>query len=285
MVLPSKMGSVKGFRPGSKVVAKAKWSRNRPLRQRRQWVIVTVKVDAVVLFPGGIKVYGYVTRQTNIKCGRPWSSSTLTVVIVGHRRPWSMIEVFAVIGSRRRCRQGSRSYKRPHPCHAKKAGVVVLDVVSPEGSRRCHLQRSQSGGVSLMDMRRSLFKVGRRRRVSVKRVKRASGVISGVLALPLSVVVDRCGHYHRQSPLVGVMRERTSSLPSKASVIIIDVVRDCGHSPLAAAIVSSIRGERSGGWSCGGCRCCQSWVWEARRSQAGQVDGSWVMGHGSDKLN
>ena len=37
-----------------------------------------------------------------------------------------------------------------------------------------------------MDMRRSLFKVDCRRRV-----KRASGVISGVLALPLSVVVNR----------------------------------------------------------------------------------------------
>ena len=62
VVHPSKMDPVKGFRPGSKVVAKAKWSRNRPLQQRRQWVIVTVKVDVVVLFPGGIRVYGYVTR-------------------------------------------------------------------------------------------------------------------------------------------------------------------------------------------------------------------------------
>ncbi len=139
MVLPSKMGSVKGFRPGSKVVAKAKWSRTSPLRQRRQWVIVTIKVDAVVLFLGGIKVYGYITRQTNIKCGRRRSSSTLTVVIVGHRWPWSTVKVFAVIGSRRCCRQGSRSYKRPHCCHAKKAGVVVLDAVSPEGSGLCHL--------------------------------------------------------------------------------------------------------------------------------------------------
>jgi hypothetical protein len=100
-----------------------------------------------------------------------------------------------------------------------------------------------------MDMRRSSFKVGHRRRFN-----RASGVISGVLALPSSVVVDRCGSYHRRSPLVRVMRELTLSLPSKASVIIIDAVRDCGHSPLAAAIVSSIRGEGSGGWSCGG-RC------------------------------
>ncbi len=62
MVLPSKVGSVKGFRPGSKVVAKAKWSRNHLLQQRRQWVIVTVKDDAVILVPGGIRVYGYVTR-------------------------------------------------------------------------------------------------------------------------------------------------------------------------------------------------------------------------------
>ena len=100
-----------------------------------------------------------------------------------------------------------------------------------------------------MDMRRSSFKVGRRRRV-----KRASGVCSGVLASPLSVVVDRCGRYHRRSPLVGVMRKRTSSLPSKASVIIIDAVRDYGHSPLAAAIVSSIQGEGSGRWPCGGRR-------------------------------
>ena len=139
MVLPSKVGSVKGFRPGSKVVAKAKWSRNRPLQQRRQWVIVTIKDDAVVLFPGGIRVYGYVTRRTNIKCGCCRSSSTSTVVIVGHRWPWSTVEVFAVIGSCRRCCQGSRSYERPHRCHAKKAGVVVLDVVSPERSGRCHL--------------------------------------------------------------------------------------------------------------------------------------------------
>jgi hypothetical protein len=49
----------------------------------------------------------------------------------------------------------------------------------------------------------------------------------------------------------GVMREKTSSLPSKASAVIINMVRDCGHSPLAAAIVSSIRGEGSGRWSCG----------------------------------
>ena len=152
VVHPSKMDPVRGFRPGSKVVAKAKWSRNRPLQQRRQWVIVTVKDDAVVLFPGGIKVYGYVTRRTNIKCGRRRSSSTSTVVIVGHRRPWSTVEVFAVVGSRGRCRQGSHSYGRPHRCHAKKAGVVVLDAV-PKGSERCHLRRSQSGGVSLMDMR------------------------------------------------------------------------------------------------------------------------------------
>ena len=152
VVHPSKMDPVRGFRPGSKVVAKAKWSRNRPLRQRRQWVIVTLKVDAVVLFPRGIKVCGYITRRTNIKCGRRRSSSTSTVVIVGHCRPWSTVEVFAVVGSRGRCRQGSRSYERPHRCHAKKAGVVVLDAV-PEGSERCHLRRSQSGGVSLMDMR------------------------------------------------------------------------------------------------------------------------------------
>jgi hypothetical protein len=102
-----------------------------------------------------------------------------------------------------------------------------------------------------MDMRRSSFKVGRRRRV-----KRASSVCNGILASPSSVVVDRCGRYHRRSPLVGVMRKQTLSLPSKASVIIIiiNAVRDYGHSPLAAAIVSSIRGEGSGRWSCGGCR-------------------------------
>ncbi len=44
-----------------------------------------------------------------------------------------------------------------------------------------------------MDMRRSSFEVGRRRRV-----KRASGVISGVLALPSLVVVDPCGRYHHR---------------------------------------------------------------------------------------
>ena len=136
VVHPSEMDPVRGFRPGSKVVAKAKWSRSRPLQQRRQWVIVTIKDDAVVLFPGGIRVYGYVTHRTNIKCGPHWLSST--VVIVGHRRPWSTVEVFAVVGSRGRCRQGSRSYERPHRCHAKKAGVVVLNAV-PEGSERCHL--------------------------------------------------------------------------------------------------------------------------------------------------
>ncbi len=99
MVLPSKVGSIKGFGPWSKVVAKAKWSRNRPLQQRRQWVIVTVKDDAVVLFPGGIRLYGYVTCRTNIKYGGHRSSSTSTVVIVSHRQPWSTVEVFAVIGS------------------------------------------------------------------------------------------------------------------------------------------------------------------------------------------
>ena len=50
------------------------------------------------------------------------------------------------------------------------------------------------------------------------------------------------------------MRKGTSSVPSKASVVILDMVRDCGHSPLAAAIVSSIWGEGSGQWSCGGRR-------------------------------
>jgi len=147
MVLPSKVGSVKGFKPGSKVVAKAKWSRNRPLQQRRQWVIVTVKDDAVVLFPRGIKVYGYVTRRTNIKCGRRRSSSTSTVVIVSHRRPWSTVKVFAVIGS---CvvdvrghaptsvlivatpkRQASSSLMRSV---RRGPGVVIFNAASPEGS-------------------------------------------------------------------------------------------------------------------------------------------------------
>ena len=165
VVHPSKMDPVKGFRPGSKVVAKAKWSRNRPLQQRRQWVIVTVKDDAVVLFPGGIRVYGYVTRRTNIKCGRRRSSSTSTVVIVGRHWPWSAIEVFAVIGSHRCCCQESHSYERPHHCHAKRQalsslmrsarrgpGVVIFNTASPEGSVQwtCggHRSKLAAGGTS-----------------------------------------------------------------------------------------------------------------------------------------
>jgi hypothetical protein len=72
---------------------------------------------------------------------------------------------------------------------------------------------------------------------------------------------------HQQAPL----------LPSKTGIVIINMVRDCGRSPLAAAVVSSIiQGEGSGRWSFGGRPRFRSWVGEARRSQVGQVD--WVMG-------
>ncbi len=70
------------------------------------------------------------------------------MVIVSRRRPWSTVEVFAVISSPHCCRQGSRSYEHPHRCHAKKAGIVVLNAVSPEGSGRCHRSKLAAGGTS-----------------------------------------------------------------------------------------------------------------------------------------
>ena len=132
----------------------------------------------MVLFPGGIKVYGHITHRTNINCGCRQSTSTSTVVVVGRHWPWSAIVVIAVIGSRCRCCQGSRSCERPHCCHQRRASSSLTRSI----------QRGQSDGhVAVI-----VVEVGRRRRVG-----RASGVSGGVLApravgsLPLSVLVDR----------------------------------------------------------------------------------------------
>ncbi len=70
-------------------------------------------------------------------------------------------------------------------------------------------------------------------------------------SLPSSVIIDiDCGR-HCYRPW--------SSGWLAMVVVIINTVRDCGRSPLAAAVVSIIiRGEGSGRWSCGGRRRFQS---------------------------
>jgi hypothetical protein len=66
-----------------------------------------------ILFPGGIKVYEYVTRQeTDIDCGRRRSSSTSTVVIVGincGRRQSPALPSSAMVGGRGCCRNRQSS--------------------------------------------------------------------------------------------------------------------------------------------------------------------------------
>jgi hypothetical protein len=70
-----------------------------------------------ILFPGGIEVYEYITRQeTDIGCGavvvvghhrhQLWSSLASTVVVLVSRQrcrhqPWLAVVVVAVIGSHR----------------------------------------------------------------------------------------------------------------------------------------------------------------------------------------
>ncbi len=65
-----------------------------------------------ILFPGGIKVYEYVSRQTDIDCGRRRSSSTSTVVVVGincGRRQLPALPSSAMVGGHGCCRNRQSS--------------------------------------------------------------------------------------------------------------------------------------------------------------------------------
>ena len=122
----------------------------------------------VVLFPRGIKVYGYVTLQTDIDCSHRQSSSASTVVVVGHHRchlSWLAVVVIAVLsGSRARCRLSRSAVMVIAMVSAVVVGAVLVVrghapvsilIVAIKGGRRRHLRRSQSAGVRPMVMRQS----------------------------------------------------------------------------------------------------------------------------------